>query len=456
MKSYRCPTLVVLSLLVMSAGVIGAEGVAATNVPAKKPNIVIIFNDDMGYADIGKFGAEGYETPNIDRMADQGAVFRNFHVAQAVCTASRAGLLTGCYPNRIGMNLAVGPGSKIGISEKETTLAQLLKKEGYATAIFGKWHLGDAPEFVPLSKGFDQFFGLMLSADYWPGHPDLITNMPSLLAAKKREYPNLPIWDNDKKFREEMSIDDLNHLTTWYTERAVKFIDENKDRPFFLYLAHNMPHVPLGVTEKFRGKSKRGLYGDVVDEIDWSVGQVLDALKRNGLDENTWVIFTSDNGPWLAYGNHAGSAKPLRDGKTTNWEGGTRVPCVMRWPGHIPAGTDTKEMLMSIDLFPTIAKLAGAPLPELKIDGIDAWPMISRQPGKDGVKGEYMDKKVEKVELYDLENDISETTDVSAQHPEIVKRLEAEAEKARAELGDALTKRTGSGTREPGRLNESK
>ena len=155
----------------------------------KKPNIVIIFNDDMGYADIGKFGAEGYETPNIDRMADQGAVFRNFHVAQAVCTASRAGLLTGCYPNRIGMNLAVGPGSKIGISEKETTLAQLLKKEGYATAIFGKWHLGDAPEFVPLSKGFDQFFGLMLSADYWPGHPDLITNMPSLLAAKKREYP---------------------------------------------------------------------------------------------------------------------------------------------------------------------------------------------------------------------------------------------------------------------------
>ena len=295
-----------------------------------------------------------------------------------------------------------------------------------------------------------------------------------------------------------MSIDDLNHLTTWYTERAVKFIDENKDRPFFLYLAHNMPHVPLGVTEKFRGKSKRGLYGDVVEEIDWSVGQVLDALKRNGLDENTWVIFTSDNGPWLAYGNHAGSAKPLRDGKTTNWEGGTRVPCVMRWPGHIPAGTDTKEMLMSIDLFPTIAKLAGAPLPELKIDGIDAWPMISRQPGaknphdaywfyyevnelqavttsdgrwklqlphtyhtvkeagKDGVKGEYMDKKVEKVELYDLENDISETTDVSAQHPEIVKRLEAEAEKARAELGDVLTKRTGSGTREPGRLNESK
>ena len=293
-----------------------------------------------------------------------------------------------------------------------------------------------------------------------------------------------------------MSIDDLNHLTTWYTERAVKFIDENKDRPFFLYLAHNMPHIPLGVTEKFRGKTKRGLYGDVVEEIDWSVGQVLDALKRNGLDNDTWVIFTSDNGPWLAYGNHAGSAKPLRDGKTTNWEGGTRVPCVMRWPGHIPAGTDTKDMLMSIDLFPTIAKLAGAPLPDRKIDGVDAWPLISRQPGakpphdaywfyyevnelqavtsgdgrwklqlphtyhtvkvlgKDGNKGEYMERKIEKEQLYDLVTDISETTDVSAEHPDIVKQLEAEAEKARAELGDALTNRKGTGTREPGRVKD--
>ena len=460
--------------------------------PGTKPNIVIIFNDDMGYADIGKFGAVGYQTPNIDRMADEGAIFRNFHDAQPVCTASRAGLLTGCYPNRIGMHMALGPSSKIGISEKETTLAQLLKKEGYATAIFGKWHLGDAPEFVPLSKGFDRFFGLMLSADYWPGHPDLITNMPSLIAAKKREYPNLPIWDNDKKFREEMSIDDLNHLTTWYTERAVKFIDENKDHPFFLYVAHNMPHVPLGVSDKFRGKTARGLYGDVVEEIDWSVGQILNAIKKNGLDDNTWVIFSSDNGPWLAYGNHAGSAKPLRDGKTTSWEGGARVPCVMRWPGHIPVGTDTTDMLMTIDLFPTIAKLAGVPLPDRKIDGLDVWPLIARQPGaqnphdaywfyyevnelqavttgdgrwklqfphtyhtvkvagKDGNKGDYMDKKIEKEELYDLVKDISETTDVSAKYPDIVKQLEAEGAKARAELGDALTVGPGPGLRESG------
>ena len=496
MKTSQYPVLLAACFLAMPRMSVAAEEAAAAKTPSKKPNIVIIFNDDMGYADIGKFGAEGYKTPNIDRMADEGAVFRNFHDAQPVCTASRAGLLTGCYPNRIGMNLAFGPGCKIGISDKETTLAQLLKKQGYATAIFGKWHLGDAPQFMPLNKGFDQYFGLALSADYWPGHPDLITNMPALMAAKKREYPNLPIWDNDKKFREEMSIDDLNHLTTWYTERAVKFIDENKDSPFFLYLAHNMPHVPLGVSDKFRGKTARGLYGDVVEEIDWSVGQVLDAIKKNGLDENTWVIFSSDNGPWLAYGNHAGSAKPLRDGKTTSWEGGARVPCVMRWPGHIPAGTDTQDMLMTIDLFPTIANLAGAPLPDCKIDGLDAWPLISRQPGaknpheaywyyyeenqlqavttndghwklqfphtyhtvkvagKDGVKGEYMDKKIKKEELYDLVNDISETTDVSAAHPEIVKQLEAEAAKARAELGDALTVGSGPGLRDPGHTDK--
>lgn len=464
--------------------------------PKPLPNIVIIFTDDQGYADIGKFGAEGFSTPNIDRMADQGAVFRNFHVAQPICSASRAALLTGCYPNRIGIHGALGPRSKVGISDKETTLAQVLKTRGYATAIYGKWHLGDAPQFMPLRHGFDEYFGLPYSCDMWPGHPDLITNLPAKLAAMKREYPNLPIWDGDKKFREEMSIDDLNHLTTWYTERAVKFIEKNKDHPFFLYVAHNMPHVPLGVSEKFRGKTARGLYGDVIEEIDWSVGQILDALHRNRLDENTWVIFTSDNGPWLIYGNHAGSAKPLREGKGTDWEGGTREPCVMRWPGHIPAGADTWDMLMTIDLLPTIAKLVGAELPTNKIDGLDVWPIISRQPGAknphssywfyyevnqlqavassdgrwklqfphtyrtlagkpggtNGVPAEYSQRKIEKEELYDLVHDISETTDVSARHPEIVKQLEAEAEKARADLGDGLTKRPGPGRRDPGRV----
>ena len=491
-------TIAFLMALGLAASITRTQG--ATEIKQSKPNIVIIFTDDQGYADVGKFGAVGFKTPNLDRMAEEGATFRNFHVAQPVCSASRCALLTGCYPNRLGIHGALPPGSKVGLSDDETTLAQLLKQQGYATAIFGKWHLGDSPGFMPLHRGFDEYFGLPLSCDYWPGHPDLITNLPSNLKAIKREYPNLPIYDGDKKFREEMSIDDLNHLTTWYAERAVKFIEKNKAHPFFLYVAHSMPHVPLGVSRKFRGKSARGLYGDVIEEIDWSVGQILNALHRNGLDENTWVIFTSDNGPWLLYGNHAGSALPLREGKATNWEGGTREPCIMRWPGKIPAGSDSWDMLMTIDLLPTIARRVGAELPKNKIDGLDVWPIISRQPGAknpheaywfyyevnalqavtsgdgrwklqlphtypsvidqppghDGVPGKYLNRKIETAELYDLVNDISETTDVSAQHPEIVKQLEAMVEAARTDLGDSLTQRPGNGHREPGHRIENK
>lgn len=479
---------------------LGAHKAAALDSAEKtsdrSPNIIIILTDDQGYADVGKFGAEGFQTPNLDRMADEGAVFRNFHVAQPVCSASRCALLTGCYPNRLGIHGALGPKSKVALAYDEITLAELLKQRGYATAIFGKWHLGDSPQFMPLRRGFDEFFGLPLSVDYWPGHPGLITNMPPDLVAIKREYPNLPIYDGEKIFRPEMSIADLNQLTTWYTERAVRFIDRNKSRPFFLYVAHSMPHVPLGVSDKFRGQTKRGLYGDVIEEIDWSVGEILGALKRDEIDERTWVIFTSDNGPWLCYGNHAGSAKPLREGKGTNWEGGTREPCVMRWPGKIPAGTDTWDMLMTIDLFPTIARLAGAELPPHKIDGLDVWPIISRQPGaknphaaywfyyetddlqavttsdgkwklqlphtyqtlagkhpgRDGVPAPYSHRKVKHEELYDLVHDIGEKRNVARRHRDIVKQLEAQAEEARAELGDGLTKRAGSGCREPARL----
>jgi arylsulfatase A-like enzyme len=485
-----------LAAFLMAVTVV-TRGGAAT--PPARPNLVIIFCDDLGYADIGKFGAEGYQTPNLDRMADEGAVFRNFHVAQPVCSASRAGLLTGCYPNRIGIHQALGPQSKTGLSAAEMTLAELVKQRGYATAVFGKWHLGDSPQFLPLRHGFDEYFGLPYSNDMWPQHPDWITNFPAPLAARKLQYLKLPIYDGTNLFRAEMSIDDLNQLTTWYAGRAVKFIEQNKARPFFLYLAHSMPHVPLGVSDKFRGKTKRGLYGDVIAEIDWSVGQILDALKRNGLDDNTWVIFTSDNGPWLSYGNHAGSARPLREGKGTAWEGGTRVPCIMRWPGKIPAGTDTGDMLMTIDLFPTIANLIGAQLPDHKIDGRDVWPIISRQPGaknphtaywfyyevnqlqavttgdgrwklqlpqtyrtmkgqelgRDGVPGNYVNRELKPAELYDLVKDTGETADVSAAHPEMVKQLEAEAETARADLGDALRKRPGLGQREPGRVNRT-
>jgi arylsulfatase len=464
--------------------------------PPALPNIVIVFCDDLGYADIGRFGAEGYQTPNLDRMADEGAIFRNCHVPQPICSASRAGLLTGCYPNRIGIHRALGPHSKTGLSDDEMTLAELVKQRGYATAVFGKWHLGDSPQFLPLRHGFDEYFGLPYSNDMWPQHPDLVKLSPEV-AARRRGYPDLVVFDGEAVALPKVTQEDQNQLTTWYTERAVRFIEKNKAQPFFLYLAHSMPHVPLGVSDKFRGKTKRGLYGDVIEEIDWSVGRVLDALKRNGLDENTWVIFTSDNGPWLSYGNHAGSAKPLREGKGTTWEGGTRVPCIMRWPGHIPAGTDTGDMLMTIDLFPTIANLIQAELPAHKIDGLDVWPIISRQsgaksphaaywfyyevnqlqavttgdgrwklqlpqtyrttkgqpPGRDGVPGEYVNRELKTAELYDLANDIGETTDVAAEHPELVKQLEAEAERARADLGDALLQRPGVGQREPGRVN---
>ena len=461
---------------------------------ARKPNIVIIFTDDQGYADVGKFGAEGFETPNLDRMAEEGAVFRNFHVAQPVCSASRAALLTGCYPNRIGIHGALGPGSRVGLAQGEMTIAGLLKNRGYATAMFGKWHLGDFPEFMPTRHGFDEFFGLPYSHDMWPLHPSLV-KFPAGAAARKRGYPDLPLYEGEKVVNPKVTPHDKDQLTTWYAEHAVRFIDAHKAEPFFLYVAHSMPHVPLGVSDKFRGKSKQGLYGDVIEEIDWSVGRILDALKRNGIDDQTWVIFTSDNGPWLSYGNRAGSAKPLREGKGTTWEGGTREPCIMRWPGKIPAGTDASDMFMTIDLLPTIAGVVGADLPERKIDGLDVWPIISRQPGaenpheaywfyygtnelqavttgdgrwklqlphayrtlagrpggRDGTPAPYSQARVKRPELYNLAEDIGETKDVASEHPEIVSRLEALAEKARAELGDALTKRPGAGRRNPGR-----
>ncbi len=462
--------------------------------PPALPNIVIIFTDDQGYADVGVFGAKGFQTPNLDRLAAQGRKFSNFHVAQPVCSASRAGLLTGCYPNRIGIHGALAPRSQVGISGKEMTLAELVKQRGYATAIFGKWHLGSAPQFLPRQHGFDQYFGLPYSNDMWPLHPDLAKLPPN--DEKRNRYPDLIMIEGNQVVIPKVTHEDQNQLTTWYAEHAVKFIEQNKDRPFFLYLAHNMPHVPLHVSDKFRGKTERGLYGDVIAEIDWSVGQVMDALKRTGVEDRTWVIFTADNGPWLSYGDHAGSAYPLREGKGTCWEGGVREPCIMRWPGKIPAGTECNQMLMTIDLFPTIAKLIHADPPKHPIDGLDVWPIISgkrnaRNPhqaywfyfganqleavmsgegrwklqlphtyhtlgggpgGHGGTPVKYQQRKIERGELYDLVNDVSETTDVAAQHPDIVKRLEAEAENARRELGDSLTKVTGKGVREPGRV----
>ena len=428
-----------------------------------RPNVVLIFADDLGYGDVGCYGAKGYTTPNIDRLAKEGVRFTDFYVAQAVCSASRAALLTGRYSNRVGILGALGPGVKNGIKPEEVTLAEVFKSRGYATAIYGKWHLGDHSPHLPTENGFDDYFGLPYSNDMWPNHP---TN---------KSFPPLPLMDGTKVVQTQP---DQTRLTTQYTERAVGFIEKNKDRPFFLYVPHSMPHVPLFVSDKFAGKTARGLFGDVIAEIDWSVGQVLDALKRHHLDDNTLVIFSADNGPWLSYGDHAGSAGDLREGKATAFEGGVRVPAIFRFPGKIPAGATVREPAMTIDVLPTMAKLIGAELPRGHIlDGKDAWPLISAQPGaksphealyfywnrqlhavrsgkwklhfpheypamtgkkgQSGLPGAYRPARIE-LSLYDLEADPGESKNVAAEHPEVVQRLTGLAGRARRDLGDAL------------------
>jgi len=447
----------------------------------RPPNVVLIFADDLGYADVGAFGARSYQTPHLDRMAREGMRLTDFYAAQAVCSASRAALLTGCYPNRLGIHGALGPASRHGISPDEETLAELLKARGYATAIYGKWHLGHQPEFLPTRHGFDEYFGLPYSNDMWPRHPE----------ARPGTYPELPLIEGERVLE---FMPDQTQLTRRYTERAIAFIERHRARPFFLYVPHSMPHVPLHAGERFRGRSRRGLYGDVIEEVDWSVGEILAALRKHGLERETLVVFTSDNGPWLSYGDHAGSAGPLREGKGTAWEGGVRVPFIARWPGRIPAGAVVREPAMTIDLLPTVARLTGARLPGRKIDGLDIWPLLAgergarsphealffyyqqnelqavragrwklvlphtyrtlagRPGGQGGVPAKYQSAKAG-LELYDLEADAGETTDVATRHPEVVGRLAALAEQAREDMGDALTGRAGKNVREPGRMN---
>ncbi len=468
--------IVTVSVIVM--GVLTAA--VAHSAENRLPNVVIIFADDQGYGDLGCYGAEGYETPKLDRMADEGMRFTNFCVAQAVCGASRAALLTGCYPNRIGMLGAPSDRATHGISDDELLLSELCKQKDYATAIFGKWHLGHHRPFLPLQHGFDEYFGLPYSNDMWPYHPEA-----------PGRFPDLPLFDGNEIAIAAVTPEHQKHLTTWYTEHAVDFIDRNHDRPFFLYVPHAMAHVPLFVSEKFDGKSEQGLYGDVTMEIDWSVGEILGALKRHGLDENTLVIYTSDNGPWLSYGNHAGSAGPLREGKGTMWEGGVREPCIMRWPGKIPAGSVCHEFAATIDLLPTVAGLIGGQLADHPIDGKDIWPLMAGHPdaktphesydyywgrelqavrsgdwklhfphkyrtldgppGRDGKPSKYKQAKTE-LALYNLRTDVGETLDLKEQYPEIVRRLEALAKEARIELGDSATGQSGRAVREPGHL----
>jgi len=454
------------------------------NAESSLPNIVIVFTDDQGYSDVGVFGAKGFQTPNLDRMAEGGIRFTDFHVAQPVCSASRAGLLTGCYPNRLGIHGALGPEAKIGLNPIETTIAELAKQKGYTTGMVGKWHLGRPASLLPLHHGFDEYFGLPYSNDMWPFHPE----------AKPGRYPPLPLIEGDRVLKDGLTHEDQSQLTTWYTERAVRFIEKNKNRPFLLYVAHSMPHVPLHVSSKFKDRSKLGLYGDVMMEIDWSVGEIVGALNRCGLEDNTLVVFASDNGPWLSYGEHAGSADSLREGKGTSWEGGTRVPFIAKWPARIPAGKVCREMAMTIDLFPTIARIIGADLPPRKIDGMDIWPLFTGDPNarnphqvyffyyginelqalrsnrwklvlphtystlgnqpraRGGIPVKYGQVKLDASELYDMEKDPEERKNVAPGYPDTVRRLEALAEKCRQDLGDSLTNRTGTGVREPGRV----
>ncbi len=426
------------------------------------PNFVIIFTDDQGYNDVGCYGSTNILTPNLDAMAKEGIKFTDFYVASSVCTPSRAALLTGCYPQRVGLPEVVAPNgpkwseskSNIGLNSKETTIAEMLKSLDYATACFGKWHLGHLPPFLPTRHGFDEYFGLpysnSMNPDYGP-------------------WPDLPLLEGEEVIRYNP---DQSQLTTLYTDKAIKFIEKNKDNPFFLYLPHTMPHVPLNVSSKYFGKSKRGIYGDTIMEIDWSVGQILKKLKQLNLDKNTMVIFSSDNGPWLEYGEHGGSAKPLRGGKMTTFEGGQRVPFIVRWPGIIPSGNVCDQIATTMDLLPTIAFLSGAQLPENKIDGKNIWSLLiepkkSKSPheavffyhgnnlqairngrwklhfshpyfsiieyGIDGKRGK-KEERIQKLALYDLKKDIGEQIDLSEKYPQIVDKLTKMAEKFDVEL----------------------
>ncbi len=457
------------------------------------PNVVIVFTDDQGYQDLSCFGSPNIDTPHLDKIAADGLRLTNFYAAQAVCSASRAALLTGCYPNRIGIEGALFPQNKIGINPMETTLAEMLQERGYKTGIFGKWHLGHLSKFLPNNHGFDEFMGIPYSNDMWP--VDYEGNQVDKNHPKAKRYPQLPFFKNFDVVKEIRTLGDQAQLTTELTDAAVDFIERNKDTPFFLYVPHPMPHTPIAVSDKFKGKSDQGRYGDVIMEIDWSVGQIMNKLKEHQLDKNTIFIFTSDNGPWLNFGNHAGSASPLREGKGTAWEGGQREPCVVSYPNGFEGGRVIDTPMMTIDLLPTIAEITGAKLPELKIDGKSVWDIWTgksnksphdayffyyksnelhgvryndwklyfphtyrslngREGGKYGYPVNYDMNETDEIELYDLKKDISESKNVANQHPKIVLEIKFLANEIRKKLGDKLLNIEGTENRPVGSVEQ--
>lgn len=467
-----CIKQILFSLLILVCGSISAQN--------KKPNIILVYIDDMGYGDIGITGANSYLTPNFNQMQKEGVFFTQYYSPQAVCTASRAGVLTGAYPNRIGFAGALDHTSKMGLNPDEQTIPELLRTRGYKTAAYGKWHLGHLPEFLPRKHGFDEFFGIPYSNDMWPNHP-----------TGKNYYPLLPLIENETTIQ---TNPDQSQFTTLFTEKSLSFIEKNKSNPFFIYLAHPMPHVPLFVSEKFKGKSRQGLYGDVMMELDWSIGQIRNKLKELRMEENTLLIVTSDNGPWINYGNHAGSTGGLREGKGTSFEGGQKVPCLMTWKGVIPAGTICNNLASSIDILPTLAAITGAELSGRKIDGVNIyelmkgdfsqnprdhflyyyrknsleairkgdWKLVlphhSRtyegfKPGLDGMPGQVNENHFIEGGLYDLRRDPGERYNVRGDYPEIEAELLKIVKQAREDLGDDLSGNPGKNRRPAKTLN---
>ncbi|MCP4612502.1 MAG: sulfatase-like hydrolase/transferase [Planctomycetes bacterium] len=449
-----------LKIAALSVAGMGLPGICKGQRHEKPPNFVVIFLDDSGWGDFKPFGDPDYKTPNVAQLAAEGCRFNNFYVPQAICSASRSALLSGCYPGRTKVFGAHGPNAR-GLDPKYATTGQVLKKRGYTTAVFGKWHIGDQPETRPPARGFDESCGLMYSNDMWEFHPE----NPEYWG----KYP-LQFWDNGKVTIKRVTKEHQPMLTTLYTEHAVDFINRHKDKPFFLYVPHSMPHVPLFCSDKFKGKSGTGLYGDVMMEIDWSVGQINKALKANGVEDNTMVLFTSDNGPWISYGNHAGTT-PYREAKGTGFDGGTRSACIMKYPGKIKAGTTSTKTLCTVDILPTLAHLAGAELPDNPIDGKNVWDLIVRkrgaknphqyypfstgknfegiitgngrwklhvpheyrtlvEPANDGQAGKYRQAKIG-LSLFDMKKDPYEMTNVLAENPEVAKRLKKLAEQHR-------------------------
>jgi arylsulfatase A-like enzyme len=448
-----------------SATAAAASSLSPLTAAEKRPNVVVIFLDDSGWSDFHPFGDPPYPTPNVQRLASEGCRYTNFYVPQAICSASRAALLSGCNPCRTKVVGAHGPNER-GLDPKYATMGEMLQKSGYRTAVFGKWHIGDQPETRPWARGFDESCGLMYSNDMWEFHPE----NPKYWG----QYP-LRFWENGKIKIDRVTPEHQPMLTTWYTEHAVDFIKRStsEKKPFFLYLPHSMPHVPLFVSDKFKGKSGKGLFADVQMEIDWSVGEVMKALREGGVEKDTIVMFTSDNGPWISYGNHAGHT-PFREAKGTSFDGGTRSACIVRYPGKIKAGSVSDRAWCTIDILPTIAHLTGAKLPDNPIDGRNVWDLIRGakgatnpheyyafsirnnfeavmtgdgrwkmhlphqyqklvKAGMDGAAGKYEQRPIE-MSLFDLAADRTESTNVAARYPEVAARLQAIADRHRAEF----------------------